>query len=234
MRKNSRGIYMKNRYLLALSLLLSLPMVGQATSYPFSKEARSKSVHRESKEPQYIEYHNRVIVFAPSHQGYERIKPDAFYAGIEAYWAPAVNKGHENSVLDAELRMGYNCFFNGREHFTPFTGVGYVQNFFKEHRHTYHRPGVAYGTIGFLYDHEFNTIFNLGLNAKVLMGGPVSKKRFEWGDFVAGVDVSLPITFRFGYRRHWDYRIEPFNLYLHGSKISQNYFGFRNSIGYRF
>ncbi len=188
----------------------------------------------EKKEPNFIQYHNRMIVFFPLHQGYERIKPDAFYVGLEGYLASVLNKGNDNLLLDAELRMGYNFFLNGRDHLTPFAGIGFVEDFFKRHDHVRHNPGVVYGAMGFLYDHEFNTIFNLGLHAKFLIGGPVGNKHFDWGTPVVGSDVSLPITFRFGHKRHWDYRIEPFNIYLHGSNDSQDYWGFRNSLGYRF
>jgi hypothetical protein len=187
-----------------------------------------------SKEPHFIQYHNRAILFAPFHQGYERIKPRAFYVGVEGYLASGLNKKDDNTLLDAELRMGYNFFLNGRDHLTPVVGVGFVEDFFRKHHRTRHRPGVVYGLTGLLYDHEFNTIFTLGINAKFLGGGPVGNRRFEWGSPVIGSDVSLPITFRFGHKRHWDYRIEPFDIFLHGSKTSQNYFGFRNSLGYRF
>ena len=218
---------MKSKYLTAILPVLSMTLLGHADQVDGTNPAKK------TDEVHFMEYHNRVVVFAPNHQAYERLKTDAFYVGVEGYLVPVTSKNH-NSLLDAELRMGYNYFCNGRDHFTPFLGAGYVQNFYEQHRHTYHRPGVVYGTVGFLYDHEFNTIFNLGFNAKFLLGGPVNEKRFDWGSPVVGVDASIPITFRFGHKRHWDYRIEPFKMYLHGSQASQNYFGFRNTLGYRF
>lgn len=187
----------------------------------------------------FIEYHNRVALFDPFHQVYERIQPNAFYAGVES-WCVVPIVGSKVRVLDAELRMGYNffCLEKGRDHFTPFLGAGYFQDFgtcwFAHHRHRHHKPGIAYGTVGFLYDHEFTDIFNLGFNAKAIVGGPVSSKAFHWGSPVVGADVALPITFRFGHHRHWDFRIEPFNTYLHGSDAARNYFGLRNTLGYRF
>ena len=171
-----------------------------------------------------------MIVFSPFHWGYERIKPDAFYVGVEGYLAPIFT--NEGAVLlDTQLRMGYNFFFNGRDHLTPIAGVGFVRDVFEKH---HDQPGVVYGTVGLLYNHEVNTIFNLGLDVEFLMGGTVGKNRFEWGSPVVGIDVSFPITLRFGHRRHWDYRIEPFNLYLHGPHNSEDYWGFRNSLAYRF
>ncbi len=218
---------MKRHYLKMLLPILSTTLLG----YAATKE--NNTIHQ-TKEPHFIQYHNRVILFSPFHQGYERIKPDAFYAGVEGFLAYCDNKERNNFLLNTEVRMGYNFFLNGRDHLTPIAGVGFVENFFRHHKHTQHKPGIVYGTMGFLYDHEFNTIFNLGINVKFLVGGPIGKKHFEWGSPVVGTDISLPITFRFGRHRHWDCRIEPFNMYLHGSHGSQNYSGFRNSLGYRF
>ncbi len=221
---------MKCNYFKALLPIFSITILGHADQYTSEEQ---KSIQQKI-EPHFIQYHNRVILFNPVHQGYERIKPNAYYVGVEGYLATVLNKDNDNFFVDAELRMGYNFFLNGREHITPVVGIGYLQDFSKEHHHTYHKPGIVYGAVGFLYDHEFNTIFNLGFTAKLLIGGPVSEKHFDWGSPVTGADISLPITFRFGRKRHWDYRIEPFNIYLHGSNASQDYWGFRNTLGYRF
>jgi hypothetical protein len=197
--------------------------------------------------PNFYEYHNRMAVFGPCHQVYERTQTDAFYVGVEGWWLPLVNHSSEHSrdfIAEAELRMGYNYFYNGRDHVTPFVGLGFFKDFRKEHtdfwgiedgHHHHHRikSGIVYGTFGFLYDHEFNSIFTLGVNLKGIIGGPVNG-RHSWGSPVGGVDVAVPITFRFGPKRHWDIRIEPFNIYLRGSHINRDYFGFRSTVGYRF
>ncbi len=213
---------------------LLLPFLGMA------EEAEHKN-----KTP-FIEYHNRMMVFSGLHQCYERIKPNALYAGVDSWVLPVVE---DTWVVEGEFRMGYNFFYNGRDHFTPLAGVGYVQDLEETTRKSYmlvngqwieidsskeRKPGIVYGTMGFLYDHEFNTVFNLGLRAKGLIGGPVDTDHFNWGSPVVGCDISLPITFRFGRHRHWDYRIEPFDLFLAGQNASRNYFGFRGGVAYRF
>ncbi len=208
--------------------LLMMTVLGHADC------ANSSDEKTATQEPHFIQYHNRVALFMPFHQVYERIKNEAFYVGVDIWAASVMNKNHENTLLDAELRMGYNFFFNGRDHFTPFAGLGFVEDFWEHHHHEHHHPGIVYGTMGFLYNHEFNTIFNLGVNGKFILGGPISEKHFKWGCPVAGFDIALPITFRFGYRRHWDFRLEPFYMYLGGTEQSQDYSGFRNTIGYRF
>lgn len=151
--------------------------------------------------------------------------------------------------------MGYNFFYYGRDHFTPVVGVGLFKDyrkrfdqgvernidflglFIKTSFNKYKsRPAIVYGMIGFLYDHEFNSVLNLGLNFKGMLGGASTKHRHDaqWGSTVVGCDISVPLTFRFGPKRHWDIRIEPFNIYMHGSHASQDYIGFRSTIGYRF
>jgi hypothetical protein len=65
-------------------------------------------------------------------------------------------------------------------------------------------------------------------------GGAASHKKHHWGNYAVGVDLSIPMTFRFGNRRHWDFRIEPFNIYLHGKNSNVYYFGGRSTLGYRF
>ncbi len=178
----------------------------------------------------FIEYHNRMAVFSFNHFVYERIKTDAFYTGVEGWAVPTLNY---NFIVEGEYRAGYNFFWNGRDHLTPIGGVG----FFKDFANSYYnkaKPGIVYGTFGFLYDHEFTSVFNLGLNVKGIIGGPVAEKWYGWGSPVVGIDTSLPITFRFGHKRQWDARLEPFDIYLHGSNNSMNVVGLRSTIGYRF
>ena len=187
---------------------------------------------KEDKPTQFIQYNNRAVIFTPFHQSYERIKTDAFYAGVEAFLV-ANKKNH--TLLNGELRMGYGFFFNRRDHLIPFAGAGYLQDFFTRHHHLRHNPGIAYGALGFQYTHEFNSVFNLGINAKIFAGSPMSQKHLDWGSsVVGGSELSIPITFRFGRSRHWDFRLEPFNWYLHGTKASRDYRGCIVTLGYRF
>lgn len=228
---------------IALSLLL-LPIFAHADG-EFAMQDVNSSMQQQAQTP-FIEYHNRMAVFGPAHQVYERIKTDAFYTGVEAWLVNVItSKSHHWLLGEAEFRMGYNYFYNGRDHVTPFVGVGALKNYRarncdcsvwgKDTNHHFVKlPLVAYGVLGFLYDHEFNSIFNLGLNLKGMIGGGVNKKNHDWGSPIYGLDASLPITFRFGHKRHWDIRIEPFDIYLHGKHVQVNYFGFRSTLGYRF
>lgn len=206
---------MKCAYLKLLPFLFSIPLFADA----------------EQQQPKVTQYNNRFVVFLPFHQAYERIKPSAMYAGAEAF---VVGSNKNQLLLNSELRFGYNFLFNRKDHLTPFAGGGYFDVFTYKDHHLRHKPGIAYGTLGILYDHEFNTIFTLGVNAKLLIGAPVNHKHFDWGSSVIGSQVGIPITFRFGRDRHWDLRLEPFNLHLKGTKATRDYAGSITTIGYRF
>lgn len=260
----TRRLDMRHAYLkamlptmLALTSLVSADEVAQNNTQSQSKNSQMNNGQmnngqqmqaQPAAQPQYMEYHNRIAVFTPWHQAYERIQTDAFYVGFEWWAVPAISSktkhGHDELIMESELRMGYNYFYNGVDHVTPFVGVGYFKDLRKEHgwfwddkHHRHHegqKAGIVYGVFGFLYDHEFNSVFTMGVNLKGIIGGPVNHKHHHWGSVVGGVDVSVPITFRFGPKRHWDIRLEPFDIYLHGSELSRNYFGGRSTIGYRF
>ncbi len=220
--------------------MLAMTLMANADDGEIAQSDCQVPVKVEPCEPSYYEYHNRISVFGPLHQTYERIKTDDLYVGVETWLLHTLSTDHgvdDSLIGEAEVRFGYNYFYNGRDHITPFVGVGVIKDYGKEHWSEHNRaikPAVVYGVFGLLYDHEFNTIFNLGLNFKGLIGGPVSSKHHDWGSPVGGIDVAIPVTFRFGHHRHWDIRLEPFDIYLRGSHISRNYFGGRSTIGYRF
>lgn len=224
---------MRTDYLKWIPALLALTMTATADSGVDMSDCEVEP------QPCYYEYHNRISVFLPWHQAYERIEVDAFYAGVETWALATFSTDHRDKIAalgEIEVRFGYNYFYNGKDHVTPFVGVGVIKDFTREHWFGKRREksAVVYGVFGILYDHEFNSVFNLGFHFKGLIGGPVDTDSPNWGSPVGGIDVSLPITFRFGNKRHWDIRIEPFDIYLRGRWISRNYFGGRSTIGYRF
>jgi len=216
---------MKIKNLMLISFLMTMPLLAESGA--------SVNTTEQEQNKQFVQYNNRAVLFIPFHQCYERIKVNAIYAGAEAFLV-SCNKNH--LLLNTELRMGYNFFFNQRDHLTPFAAAGYIEDFHVHHHplRWHHKPGIVYGALGFLYNHEFTSVFNLGLNGKILAGSPVSHKHFKWGSPVIGIQVGVPFTFRFGRDRHWDLRLEPFNLYLRGSKASEDYSGCITTLGYRF
>ena len=217
---------MKNRiFKITVSTLLAMTCMATANENDCFEE-----------DPCFYEYDNRISFFVPLHLTYERIKFDAFYVGIEGWVEPVFASGSNKSfsmqwIAEAEFRLGYNYLFKGRNHATPFVGAGVIDEF----RLGKKGRQVPYGVFGLLYMQEFSPTFNLGANFKGIMGRSIHKHhRRSFGSPVGGIDVSLPITFFYGSRKQWDFRSEPFDIYLHGRHHSRNYFGLRGTVGYRF
>ncbi|NNM43762.1 MAG: hypothetical protein HKM07_05415 [Chlamydiae bacterium] len=238
---------MKKNFLKLFFLSLLIPFLVQADSgydeeeAPQTQKIESKPKSKPKTTTLFAEYDNRIL-FGIVQFGYERIKPNDVYVGVQGWFLPIIENNNPG-ISEFEVRTGYNFFFNQRDHLTPIAGVGVFKDFHKKHfhssclweKHSYTKSAVVYGTVGFLYEHEFNNLFALGLNVKGMLGGSTSNEWYKkWRSTVGGIDVSVPITFRFAKGRRWYACIEPFNIYLHGSNISRDYFGFRNTFGYRF
>jgi len=172
-------------------------------------------------------YANRVS-FALSRLGYERIKSEGVYFGVDMWYVLTFGPiPFERTVGEAEVRVGYNYFYNGEDRLTPIIGIGCFKDFV-HHR----KQGITYGTIGVLYEHRFSNLFDLGVNLKLLGGN--NQGRHRWGNPVWGYDISAPLTFHFGERRNWDFRLEPFYIQMFAHRSTHNFGGGRSAFGYRF
>ncbi len=225
---------MKTGYFNLTIFFLCLATIGRADETIVEKVFKEEKIEKVSK---FIQYNNRVMLFTPAHIGYERIKPNGMYVGVEAFQSPVFNKKYKKEFVDVELRLGHNSFYNGKDHFTPFimlggAGANHTRSFFNID-YQFKNWGTVYGGAGFLYTHECDSIFNIGVNAKLLLGGCVCQKDKKLGSPLVGMDVAVPFTFRFGNHKHWDFRLEPFFFGLKGQG-SVGYLGWRNSLGYRF
>jgi hypothetical protein len=197
-------------------------------------QSQPKDHQENAMQTPYIEYHNRMTVFDPGWISYERIETDAFYWGLMGNVSPVIGRKNHRWLLEAEFRLGWNFFYNMRDHVTPYAGLLYLNDFEGTRRFRTSRDGIMAGEIGFLYDHEFNSVFNLGINAKGFLGGSLDDHPV-WGKGIAGGgEIGVPFTFRFGGSRHWDFRVEPFDLYVWGRKHGHNYAGLRGAFAYRF
>jgi hypothetical protein len=172
-------------------------------------------------------YANRIN-FGLSRLGYERIKPESLYFGIDMWYVLTFGPiPFERTIGEAEVRLGYNLFFNDEDRLTPIVGMGCLKDFVH-----HQKQGLMYGTVGVLYEHRFSNLFDLGVNLKVLGGGDVGRSR--WGSPVWGYDISTPFTFHFGENRNWDFRLEPFYIQMFGHRNTHNFGGSRSAFGYRF
>lgn len=221
-------------------LILSLALFAMSTTYAddgldpayiaemtVPAQTTTAEVKQQPVAPQ---YDNR-FGFSFARLIYEQTKADSLYFGLDVWGALCSYQSrhdHLGSLLEAEARLGYNLFYNDCDHFTPLVGTGYQYN----NMGSFHHARFAYATAGFLYSHEFNTVFGWGINLKGLVGqqvGNQEEKKLAWG-----VDLCMPIIFRFAHFRRWDITLEPFYLYMESNHKHQGTFGGRGTVAYRF
>jgi hypothetical protein len=214
------------RPLALFALLFTAPLLyGDAGSSSTKKLNESKT----SEGP--ILYHHR-IGFGFNQLVYERIMPNRMYLGLDASSPPVISHSRHqkffSSLVEAELRIGYNLLYNNADFITPIVGGGYLFENYGEFK----RAKFAYVTIGFLYLHEFDSVFSWGFNLKPLAGQQISRnapKKFVWG-----VDLAMPFVFRFGSQQEWDFILKPIYLYLESHHRHQGAFAGLATAGYRF
>jgi hypothetical protein len=192
------------------------------TQQPLPKKMKSQPVA-----PQY----NNRVGLSPFCAIYERLELNCLYFGIDV-WVPVIyshnRHNHWGSLIKGEARVGYNLLYNGCDHVIPVAGVGYLFN----NVGVFNHAKFGYVMAGLIYFHEFNSIFGWGINLKALAGEQLSNtepKKVAWG-----VELSIPITFRFGHFRHWDVTVQPDYLYIESHHQHQGVFGGRGTLGYRF
>jgi hypothetical protein len=224
---------MKARYaaLFLSTLLLTLPTYAKQAE--LAMETSTQPSGTATTAP-YFSYNNRMTVFDPFYMCYERTQVDALYWGLMEYVSPTIGPERHRWFLQSEVRMGWNFLYNERDHVTPYGGLVYMNDFGGSRHFSDSKDGIIAVEVGFLYDHEFNSVFTLGVNAKGFLGGSIGNHH-EWGQGIAGgFDVGIPFTLRFGGSRHWDFRFEPFDVAVFGTHHTHNYPGLRSAFAYRF
>lgn len=182
--------------------------------------------------------------------GYEYIKPDAFYFGID-FLAAGANKGFHESLKgqsfpqssefagfgNFELRFGYT-FSTTQWLATPFLCIGGYSLGSGSHHHHFDEK-MSYLGAGVRSRYEFSQTFNLGVNAKVFSAiyrderwRFVGLKRVNH-DGLWGGEIGIPLTWRVGTKKKWDIQLEPYFLKLDFAEV-QNIYGTRILFGYRF
>lgn len=183
-------------------------------------------------------YNNRLYFV----EGYERIEKNSCYFGIIGWISPNYLSSSDSWLVEGEARLGYTADFKKHTTFTVFGAGGYLNDFKRSHTHTRaylrhmkeHTLEYAYGAIGLNTNHEFNALFNLGLNLKGMVGKGTIGSRFHDNEWTYGIDVGLPLTFRFGYQRRYDIAYEPFYIFLKSNYDESSYLGNRLFISYRY
>lgn len=203
-----------------MKLINSLPLFALGLSSIFADAAPCEDV---------IPTYAHRINFDLPRFGYEHIKLDAIYVGVEGWYLWGFG-GHGFQLIlgEAEGRIGYNFSLNPSDVITPFVGGGYFRSFATDRKQE-----IGFSSLGFRYEHVFSRVFNLGLNLEGMLGYSL-KHRQSWGDPIWGVDVGVPLTWRFTRKKNWDVRAEPFFTGWFGQDRNAFFTGVRGAFGYRF
>lgn len=182
--------------------------------------------------------------------GYEYLKPDAFYFGIDILVAGANHGFHESfkgggfpqsdgrtGFGNLELRFGYTIS-TPRWLTTPFLCIG-ENSFGSGSDHHHFDESISYLGGGVRSRYELSKSFNLGVNFKIFS----SMYREEKWRFLRlkrvthnglwGGEIGIPLIWRVGSKKRWDIQLEPYFLKLTFVEV-QNIYGTRLIFGYRF
>jgi hypothetical protein len=182
--------------------------------------------------------------------GYEYLKPEAFYFGIDIMAAGANHGFHESfrehhvpqsngltGFGNFELRFGYT-FTTNSWLATPFLCLG-GYSFGSGNHHHHFDEGISYLGGGVRSRYEISQIFNLGLNIKIF-GSIYTDEKFRFlgikqtnHNGLWGGEFGLPLFWRIGSHKRWDIQLEPYFLKLDFSEV-QNIYGTRLLFGYCF
>jgi hypothetical protein len=217
---------------------LMLPLV-MATSSVFATTEKADT----SSAPKYS---NRVVALQPA-LSYERLGEDSVYFGVESFAAPVWTGTNARTRIGViEARAGYTFAIDSRSRVTPIVGVSMFRDLhcwkvwqpfdwdcegtgYSEVTCKY--PYIFHGNLGFMAEYDLGKIFSLGLTAKGMMGKVWGSDQTNIKDLSYGLNVSLPLTVRFGKEYNWDLRIEPLAYLL---KDYSNFVGGKSTLAYRF
>lgn len=191
-----------------------------------------------------------IKLFLGLRLGYEYLKPEAFYFGVDVLSA-AGNHGFHESYKSLhfpqsnglsgfgffELRSGYSLT-HAKWLLTPFFCLG-GYSFGSGTHHHHFNGGYSYFGVGIRSLYEISKNFNVGLNGKIMSSFDthenfrffpikVSNHHGQWG-----AEIGVPLIWYLGSRKHWDAHLEPYFLQLNLKEL-QTIYGLRMLFGYHF
>ncbi len=184
--------------------------------------------------------------------GYEYLKPDAVYFGIDILAISSEvdfnASSHDHSLSwheadkgfgNLEVRLGLTLAPMDWM-VTPFLGTGIYDIYALDHHNKEgFKEDLPYVTGGLNSRYAFNCTFELGLNLKVLRTFSAKQTfRYSAGTFTThnntwGGEIGVPFDWHIGCSKKWDIQLEPYFLTLNFSG-TQNVYGTRLLFGYRF
>ncbi len=199
---------MKNyTYALAAALL--------SCSFAYSDEAPTLLTQNGSEHHRFyvgpdIFVRDSNTVFEGLRLGYDDLKPEAFYFGMDGLVAVGEHfnnhwkSKHPSLFANIEQRYGYTFQspISGNSTLTPFAGIGWY--------HT--STNWYYGAAGLRMTQKFCENFDVGFNLKAMYAfannvGNHWRVKNNWG-----YEVGLPLTWYVGALKKWDLQFQPYLL----------------------
>ena len=166
--------------------------------------------------------HEHRINFGLLTAGYEHIKPDSVYTGIEArlssLWLSQEGSSYKIvNFLNGEFRLGYNIACSPSDTMTPYVGGGHT--YFDATKTGGNIRNWTYSAVGVRYIHDFGNVFSMGLHVKGSMS--IIEKRYELDDneilkLISFQDnrwipeAGISFIWHFGDARDWEINLEPY------------------------
>jgi hypothetical protein len=192
--------------------------------------------------------HEHRVNFGLLNLGYERIKSDSVYVGIDVnhntFWnskGKADNTYRLDHFLNGEIRVGYNFFLSPVDSLTPYVSIGHtIYTLEKAHGNT---KNLSLGSGGIKYLHRFGETFEMGIHVKGCLG--FSQKRYlldeekrslviiDVDDSIWLPEFGIPMNWHVGQNKNWEIQFEPY--YVQIPNIERTHvLGSRLALGYRF
>lgn len=172
-------------------------------------------------------YDNRLALF-PNFFSYDNIKKESLYYALEGFYNLIGSQ-----CAQTELRIGYNMVVGDNDYFCPYLCGGWLKSFKNDviKNNFLNRANIFFGGLGLCYDHEILSIFHVGFRSELLIGSSIKKSTHC---FTYGFEGRLPITFYFGHKGKYDFRLEPFAIFLSTNNGSSDLWGLIANFGYKF
>lgn len=219
-------------------------------SLTYADEALIPATHTESKNhrfyvgPDIFVQHSSYAntVFGGLRVGYDGLKPQAFYFGMDGLIA-AGERSHrhwkaEHTPLFANIEQRYGYTFQSpifaKSTITPFAGMGWYYMGNKSEASV----NWFYGAAGLKMNQRFSENFDIGFNLKAMYAF-AERLKTNWyhSSFELknhwGYEVGLPLTLHVGESKKWDLQFQPYLIKLDVNRGS-HIIGARMEAGYNF
>lgn len=168
-------------------------------------------------------YDQRMGIF-PNFCTYEKLTNSSIYYCFEGFYNVIGSR-----CAQIETRLGYNMMCNDNDYLCPYLSAGWLKGY--KNDNLFKKANIFFGALGLAYDHEILSIFHIGFRSELLLGSKIKDSK---NNLIYGFEGRIPITFYFGEKRKFDFRLEPFAIFLNEKTHSSDLWGLLFNLGYKY